>query len=438
MQHLFATAALLAAAPCTVPNPGYCPTPSHYCDASIDGPVDGPADGPKIRVSAATGDDTKDGITAPVKTLKHALELVAPDGAPKIITLDAGKYDAANGETFSYTVPRGVKISGAPGTTLAGTAAQAGIAVSDATLENLQFDNFTMALRTTGTAMLTGITVNASGIGLLADGAASVTATALNFHGAAACGNVGVLALGTAKLTIDTFVATDVIAVREGDQASVSIKHGTVTGNSQCKLIIAGGVSLELTDTNLSGGIGLFLDRMGAQLAVTLVNTTISDAPNNAITGRARVFQMTGGALRNNENVGAGLSGGTYTFTNVSITANAGVGIYVDSDTEQTTIKMRGCTITNNGKGIGLKDAIADLGTTAERGGNTVRDNSGVGLSIEGTSAKAVTAVGNAWRQNVQGADADGKYFTQPPRVGPVAQAAGNNYAISGPSTLQF
>lgn len=136
--------------------------------------------------------------------------------------------------------------------------------------------------------------------------------------------------------------------------------------------------------------------------------------------------------------VGAGLSGGTYTFTNVSITANAGVGIYVDSDTEQTTIKMRGCTITNNGKGIGLKDAIADLGTTAERGGNTVRDNSGVGLSIEGTSAKAVTAVGNAWRQNVQGADADGKYFTQPPRVGPVAQAAGNNYAISGPSTLQF
>jgi len=106
---------------------------------------------------------------------------------------------------------------------------------------------------------------------------------------------------------------------------------------------------------------------------------------------------------------------------------------------QSVVITMRGCAITGNRNGIYLFDgAIADFGTAASPGNNTFQGNAHVGLSIDGSSgARLITAVGNTWQLNTQGANAQGKYGTQT-IAGPVAAVDGNNYHINSGWSLQF
>jgi hypothetical protein len=100
---------------------------------------------------------------------------------------------------------------------------------------------------------------------------------------------------------------------------------------------------------------------------------------------------------------------------------------------------MRGCTITQNlGDGIYLFDnAAADLGTTADPGGNTLTSNAGIGLDIDGNfGARLITAVGNTWNPNVQGADGQGHY-TAAVVTGPDTAATGANFAVNASWSLQ-
>lgn len=402
---------------------------------------------------AVTGDDSADGDTAPVKTLKHALELANADNARKTINLGAGTYDAANGESFPYTLPVGVKIVGEAGTILAGTTAQTGLIVDSGTLQNLEFHDFMTAVHITGTATLTTTTVATSRVGVLADGAANLTVTGLAVTGSDACTGVGLHALGTSQVTVNALVAANTLSIVEGDQAVVSIANGNITGNANCTLIDVAGKSLTLTDTQLSGpsgqqpptgpAVAIHLGGASNGLDVTLSNTTIAgvtliDANKGAITGSARAFHMTNGAIRNNAGLGAVFMGGSYTFTGVELMANSGrTAIYVGNDAEPAALAMRNCSITNNGSGVQVaKGARGDFGTILQPGNNTFQSNQGVGLLIDDDSS-AVTAVGNIWRPNVQGADGDGKYSMQLV-TGLVPKVDGNNFAVPGASTLQL
>lgn len=386
----------------------------------------------RIRV-AVTGDDAADGITAPVKTLKRGVELATTNGAIKTISLGAGVYGFSNGESYPYTVPTGVKILGVPGTILAGTKTNSGLTIGTGSLQNVEFRDFVTAVHITGTATLTTVTMKTSGLGILADGNARVTASGLTVGGAN-----GIKALGAAQIAVDKFIARSSTIIDAREQAAISISKGEISGGFYFK---AHGKSLTLTDTKITG-VGIDLD--GAQLEVTLTNTTIADYAGTAISGNARVFRMTGGELRNSGFGAATLIGGSYTFTNVRITGNKTGGIYLQNGGNGPgTITMRGCTVTGNGgAGVSLFFATGDFGTGASPGNNTFRDNQGIGLESQGVAGfpppppRAISAVGNTWRPNTQGSDANGKYSSQV-ITGIVRTVEGNNFALSG-STLQL
>lgn len=408
---------------CTTPNPNYCR--NHNCLDAEAGRV--------IRVSV-TGDDAADGMAAPVKTLKHAIELATSNGAINTISLDVGRYSAANGETYPYTIPANVTIRGATGTVLAGTSADDGLIIETGTLDNIELDDFKTAVHAKIAVTVTDVTVKTSSIGVLADGEATVIASRFTFAGTN-CPDTGLWAKESSQISVDTFVATGSIAVNVADQASGSIANSSLTDAPACTRITATGKSLAISNTQIIGG---GVDLEGLQLEVTLDNTTIADTSGDAIQGRAHVFRMTGGELRNNGRGGAEVFGGVYTFTNVGIKGNPVFGIYLQSGTEPGTIAMHGCAITGNGShGVYLfAGASGDFGTAANPGNNTFRNNAGVGLNID-TNASAVTAVGNIWTANVQGADSDGKYPAAL-KTGGVAFSAGNNYAFQDGSTLQL
>ncbi|HEX3757107.1 MAG TPA: hypothetical protein VHW23_00305 [Kofleriaceae bacterium] len=73
-----------------------------------------------------------------------------------------------------------------------------------------------------------------------------------------------------------------------------------------------------------------------------------------------------------------------------------------------------------------------DLGTVANPGNNEFSGNTGLNLNLASSQgATVVTAIGNAWNPLIQGSDIRGKYPTTATVVGPVAAAAGNNYALA-------
>lgn len=425
--QLFVAAQLAA---CTTPNPNYCP--SRNCSDAMD-------DKSTIHV-ALTGNDTADGIAAPVKTVKRAIELATANTALKSIAIETGKYDATNGEAYPYTVPAGVNVIGSAGTILAGTSAEVGLIIGAGTVENLQLTDFMTAIHVTGAAALAGLTVTSSPVGVFANGSAKLTATALTFAGMPAQCSVGLRAADTSQVTVDTLVATNLIALHGRDQSAIAVAKGTISGTSTCDLVVISGKSLTLTDTTLSGGSnGINLNSItgiqpNLELNVTLTNTTIADAAQNAVEGTAKTFHMTGGELRNSAITGATLSFAMSTFRNVSVKDNKASGIRIR---EGATLEMRACSIEGNGRGVIVGPIVADLGTAVEPGNNKFLNNVGVGLEAYGASSNIVSAVGNRWNPSIQGASTEGTYASQLIAT-TVAHVPGNNYSVLDSARIQF
>lgn len=420
---------ILVPTACTPANSSYCP--NHSCPGAAKA-------GSTVRVSLS-GNDAADGVTAPVKTLKHAIELAKANAAINVIHLDAGKYGAANGETYPYAVPTGATIVGEQGTILAGTTKEAGLVVDTGTLENLELEHFTTAIHVTGAATMKGISVKLLKVGVLSDGTAKLTARALTFIGTPDCSTTGLRVSGSSQVTVDTMAATDAISVDQTDQTAVAIANGTAkTKGGDCVHIRTAGKSLVVTDTTLTGGgAGVDFESADNGLDVTLTNTTIADTAFSGIIGSAKTMQMTGGEIRNND-TGAELNSGSYTFTNVAIKGNHSLGISLVKGTRggalsPGSLRMRRCTVTGNTRGVYLLGATGDLGTPSDPGNNTFGQNLEVGLDLY--ESVATFAVGNTWRPNVQGADAHGKYASG--RIKPPVDAInGHNYRIKDGSPL--
>lgn len=419
MRYLYQTIILVTAASCTTPNPNYCP--ADRCRDTIEVSV--------------TGNDAANGFTAPVKTLRRAIEIATGNGAIKTIRLGTGKYGAANGESYPYNVPANVAIVGAAETVLAGTSAEDGLIVDTATLENLEFTGFATAIRISGTGTVTDVSITTSNKAIVTEGVAVLTATNVTLTGPEECANAGLEALGASHVTVDGLVATDVRAVVESDQASVSIANAKFSGLKHCEFISGRGKSLSVSEAVLTGGTGIWIE--GPQLDVTLVNTTILYATGHGISGSAHSFTMTGGELSHSGETGGSFTSGSYTFTNVRIDSNSQHGIEIrQDDNEPGTLAMRGCSIWGNSYGV--KTSVAsNFGTTVEPGNNTFRGNKNAGLFIYGDLPRTIPAVGNTWMSNVQGADPDGRYSPQQ-QLGPLTGPAGGNFTIDNNSRLQL
>ncbi|MEO8836797.1 MAG: hypothetical protein ABI364_08660, partial [Caldimonas sp.] len=127
-------------------------------------------------------------------------------------------------------------------------------------------------------------------------------------------------------------------------------------------------------------------------------------------------------------------------LSNVTITGNTYGGLEMDGG----TLHLRSSSVSNNGAegGVTLYSSSSgafDLGSAASPGANIFVGNTGAGLNAVVTAGRTVSAVGNTWIANQQGADANGFYSTAPPytpvlKAGPVN--SGVNFRIYNAATL--
>ena len=456
--------ALLAVAPiaaCNFPRPADVAGEAGPSDASLptdaapDGlPIDGQLvdaapDAPDLPGTAIhvspTGDDANDGFTMPVKTLKHAIGLAAANSDIIHIVLASGRYSAATGETFPYTVPLNVTVIGPAGggATLAGTKAEPGMSLNGSGLQDVDLADFTTAITATGTATLKNIRVLTSAVGLQAETTARVMSSSLEIAGTAGACAKGVILIGSAQFTGAVFTTRNLATTMEARDHSVSnVANANISGDKGCSQSLAlfrvtSDASFALSDSLLDGGprSGVLLNPPVAGFSATISSTTIRNMKLDAIGGGAPVggsmtFHMTGGELSNNENIGVELGDGTWTFTNVTIRQNLGSAVYL----QNAHLIMRGCMITGNRSGIDVFDnATADLGTASSPGNNLLQGNTEVGLVLDGGAAGAslVNAVGNTWNPDKQGTDHDGHYPMTDTVSIPVPFVSGNNFAIN-------
>jgi Protein of unknown function (DUF1565) len=153
---------------------------------------------------------------------------------------------------------------------------------------------------------------------------------------------------------------------------------------------------------------------------------------------------VTASTLRNGQDAIASVAGwafsGTISINNSSMTQNTKHGLFVNgaSTTPPTTtvnnssiaqngwdgmtltgrinLNVRGSSLKNNANGIsfnGSGSSSLDLGTAANLGGNTIRDNTATGLRVKADSSMTVNATGNTWNASVQNANGSGQYTTK-------------------------
>jgi hypothetical protein len=243
-----------------------------------------------------------------------------------------------------------------------------------------------------------------------------------------------------AQTTIDTLTARNLgVFLDSKDQSSVDITNANLSGDATCPMgmLQAESANRFIVRNSLldggSGGIDLF--PKSAAFQATISDTIIRNMKNGGIaggfSGPPASVQWIGGEISNTGGSGAQIDVSTWTFTGVKIQNNVGLAIYQQGG----ILIMRGCTVTGNGQGIDAYFAAhADLGTSGSPGNNTIQGNKSPGVFAE--SAFAVTAVGNTWNANIQGADAAGKYASAMTLNEPVAAADGANFAIANGSIL--
>lgn len=421
---------LLLATACGFPRPS---------DVNGDGP-----DQPGVTIHVApTGDDANDGLTQPVKTIKRAIRIAGTNTDITTIELAAGRYTAATGEMFPYMVPTDVTMAGpvTGGAILTGTKAEPGLMIDAGKLQDLELEDFTVAITTTGTARIANLRVRTSTLAMRGETAARLTVDNFDITGAVdVCGS-GIELKGAADLVATTLVTWNLTTTLDArDQSTVNIAKADITGDPRCRgfaFSVGTNKTFTLSDSTVSGtygGMG-FPGSSSSPTQVTVTGTALRNMTANALSGGFVVFKMTGGEISNAGQAGLSANAGTWSFTNVLISGNRVGGLFLSGSGPQAlaTLTLRGCTIADNaGDGVQLFDfSAADLGTDANPGNNTFQGNQPVGLLVYGSyGPQHVDAVGNTWNAMVQGSDMAGRYTSPTTITGPIDQAINNNFAL--------
>jgi Protein of unknown function (DUF1565) len=427
-------------------------------DAAVDGAVDAPPPAPVAILVAKDGNDTHDGIHMPVETLKRALAIAAADPRVTEIVMGAGSYTTRDGETFPYTVPPRLEIAGPVdgGVILVGTDAETGLVFSGGgQLQGVELDHFKLAIDASGELRLKNVRIASSAAGVLANASARLRITDLDLTGPTSPGSAcpeGIFLAGAAELMVTTLTAQGFLPTLAADgPAVIDIAGATISAPaavSSCQrpsIDVTGLAAFKLSDTTIDGGGKGGVKLVGdpnRKVQAILTNTSVRNAAQ-AIAARSIDLQMTDGTLSSN---GFGFVGdtGAWSFTHVFFTATRGVGIQVLGAGVEAPglarLTMRNCLVAgSDSSGIELQaNAAADLGTTESPGNNVFDSNRFVGLNIAGPGAPSViTAIGNTWRENTQGSDAQGHYPRPELVSGPIALDIVQNYAIAAGWTLQ-
>lgn len=388
--------------------------------------------GATVHVSSA-GDDANDGVILPVKTLKHAIGIVAENAAITTIALESGRYSSANGETFPYTVPRNVTILGPAGggAILVGTKTEPGFMIDAGAVRNVEFEDFETAIVATGTSNIANTRVRSSGHALRGETTAQIVIDTIDISGTAGLCSAGIVLNGSAGLVAKVLTTRALgTSLDAKDQSMASVTKADITGDAGCaqaSFNITTNSTIAIRDSVFEAGLtGVLMSRAG--LKVTIDNSIFRNQKEDGITGNgSATLIMTGGAILSNQRGGAELYNGDWSLDGVSIGQNLTFGVYL----EDGRLTMRGCMVTGNGEGVYLLNpAVVDLGTTTNPGNNTIQNNATENLYYD-SSRIQVEAVGNTWNPGVQGANDLGQYPTSAIVNGPIPHVVGQNYGMS-------
>ena len=320
----------------------------------------------QLNVSSTTGSDSNPGsIDKPFKTIKKALTLVS---SGQTINLLAGIYDAASGETFNYSVPKGVTIkANSSGVVLQGNSSQDGFEfLGIASVQYLTFKGFR-----TATATATA-------------GTGDVTLLGLQFQS---------LGLGGQQIGIGHTSNSEMLVkdcVFEGPYKGAIYVLGQKDGSIRPKLVVQGGSinasiqssiygdHADLTISNLeekNAGYGLFMN-----VAVTAVIAGVKFGPNSiygiASYGNGNRLKVRSSQFLNNQ-----------------------AAVYAEGDFLEID--------------LGQSDTI-------DAGANAFKGSTSHGIWMDNTDLsgnRTVFAAGNQWEANIQGSDTNGRFKNSDPPV---------------------
>ncbi len=433
-RFLRLSVALLLVSACGFPRPADVGPPSEPSDAAQDA-TDAPEQPGTVVHVSNTGDDSNDGLTLPVKTLKHAIGIAAANMQITKIVLASGHYATATGETFPYTVPANVTIVGPAGggAILTGSKTEPGMIVDAGALQDLELEDFTVAVTATGMARVTNIHIRTNMLAVRAETTAKLTVNNLDITGTVAACATGIALVGAADLAATILATRNLGTTLDAeDQSTISITSANITGDSSCTqtvIVAATSKTFMLSESLIDGGADgiFFAPPANSSQQASITNSILRNVESDALQGSNGVtFRMTGGEISHNGLGGAELFAGSWTFTNVTMKQNSIFAIYQQNG----TLVMRGCSVTDNGDGVYLLLPVAtDLGTVANPGNNILQNNSFQNLDYD-SSRIQVEAVGNTWNPGVQGADNLGRYS---PAIlqGPITHVAGQNYGMT-------
>jgi hypothetical protein len=392
---------------------------------------------------SSVGLDTNPGTQAkPLKTIKEALARMGA-GATKTTVLIAGTYNETSGETWDYDFPEGVVLK--PNT-------------SGVVLQSLgKKTGFDIA----GSATFSDLTMTGFGVALAAK-AGLLNLTRLNFKS-----NEGDLILngiadnGPSATLQDCTSSGATTSLSTSGASKLTVQNGTfkaAINGSVLNLQARGEAKFNGTDISGAGlyAVGSFL---------SLKDVKLHDSNSGVSVGEYGLLEVDGGSFSNIKNNGsairssggdinvknAGFSGnysaiiaegGNVFLNNLSVTSSDWTGILLippPSSGRPLTFRMRNSSIYSS-KTYGIQYdsdptrpvGSIDLGTASDPGGNTLQNNIFRNLNVKGNTT--LTAVGNTWNANIQGADGQGRYAAA--RVdGP---QSGDNYYIDSGVSIQF
>lgn len=447
MRRLACALAVLGA--CNFPKPEDAPSDANGIDAVVLDPS-------KTILVSVDGNDANDGRAAPVRTLKHAVELAVAEPRLTAISIGAGRYAADAGESFPYSIPEGMTVVGPSDSSaiLAGTGTETGLVLTSATLQQLTLEEFATAISSTGVVGLSRLRITNSDLALRVESTSQATLSSVTIEGMRAASasdcQAGILALGSAKLMASTLATRNLsTSVTAEGSALIDLSAIDIIADAPCRGVIFK-VGTDKTfaihgGNVLGGGTALaFTAPAGAATQATVADLVVHNV-STGITGSNVVLTMTGGEVMGSENALNAGAGGDWRFTNVKFLDSTQIGLYVagvrnGSDIRTATLFMRDCSVTHSqSDGVYLFDeSVADLGTAASPGNNTFQSNGGVGVNIFGVDiGRQIDAVGNTWNASLQGSDTLGHFPGRATVSGPIDRTNGNNFAISSGLSLR-
>ena len=391
---------------------------------------------------SSVGLDTNPGTQGkPLKTLKEALARMGV-GATKTTVVTAGTYNEASGETWGYDYPEGVVLKvNTSGVVLQSLGKKAGFKFAgSATFSDLTLTGFGTAFEaSTGALTLTRLNFKSNQTDLKLNGVADSGPSA-SLQDCTSSGTThSLLTYGASKLTVQngTFnglASGSVLGMQARGETRFT---GTNIGGGG--LYVNGAAFLSLKDV-VSVGSGVLVSDYGL--------LEIEGGSFSNVQGNTSAVRSLGGDIKvKNSSFSGNYSaiiseGGNVFLNNISVGNSDWAGILLRPPTSSgrpLTFRMRNSTVYAS-KTYGIEYdsnptrpvGSIDLGTASDPGGNTLLNNVFRNLQVKANAT--LTAVGNTWNANIQGADAQGRYAAA--RVdGP---KSGDNYYIDSGVSIQF